>query len=131
IAGIGTGSGPILVALLSVLPDHYGIGNDIGEAALRIASANAANLGLPDRAGFVACYYATALADTFDLIVSNPPYIRSAESATLATEVRDYDPIGALGGGQDGLDAYRAIIPQAAGLVAPGGAVRMAVGYGK
>ena len=131
IADIGTGSGAILLALLSELPDHYGVGTDISEAALRTASANAANLGLADRAGFVACYYAAALTDTFDLIVSNPPYIRSAEIATLATEVRDYDPIGALDGGKDGLDAYRAIIPQAAGLLAPGGAVVMEVGYGQ
>jgi len=131
IADIGTGSGAILLALLSELPDHYGIGTDISEAALRIASANAPNLGLADRAGFVACYYATALSDTFDLIVSNPPYIRSAEIATLATEVRDYDPVGALDGGKDGLDAYRAIIPQAAGLLAQGGVVVMEVGYGQ
>ncbi|MFL6812860.1 MAG: peptide chain release factor N(5)-glutamine methyltransferase [Bradyrhizobium sp.] len=131
IADIGTGSGAILLALLSELPDYYGVGTDISEAALRTASANAANLGLADRAGFVACYYATALSDTFDLIVSNPPYIRSAEIATLATEVRDYDPVGALDGGKDGLDAYRAIIPQAAGLLAQGGAVVMEVGYGQ
>jgi release factor glutamine methyltransferase len=131
IADIGTGSGAILLALLSELPDHYGVGTDISEAALRVASANAANLGLADRAGFVACYYAMALSETFDLIVSNPPYIRSAEIATLATEVRDYDPPGALDGGKDGLDAYRAIIPQAAGLLAYGGAVVVEVGYGQ
>jgi len=130
-ADIGTGSGAILLAMLWELPGHYGIGTDISEAALRTASANAANLGLADRAGFVACYYAAALSDTFDLIVSNPPYIRSAEIATLATEVRDYDPLGALDGGKDGLDAYRAIIPQAVGLLAEGGAVVVEVGYGQ
>jgi release factor glutamine methyltransferase len=130
-ADIGTGSGAILLAMLWELPGHYGIGTDISEAALRTASGNAAKLGLADRAGFVACYYAAALTDTFDLIVSNPPYIRTAEIATLATEVRDYDPVGALDGGKDGLDAYRAIIPQAIGLLAEGGAVVLEVGYGQ
>ena len=131
IADIGTGSGAILLAMLWELPQHYGIGTDISEAALRTASANAANLGLTARAGFVACYYAAALSDTFDLIVSNPPYIRSAEIETLATEVRDYDPVGALDGGKDGLDAYRAIIPQAVRLLAEGGALVVEVGYGQ
>ena len=72
---------------------------------------------LADRAAFVACDYAAALSGTFDLIVSNPPYIRSADIAGLATEVRDHDPLGALDGGADGLDAYRALIPQAARLL--------------
>lgn len=131
IADIGTGSGAILLALLSESPGHSGVGTDISEAALRIASSNAIELGLADRAGFVACYYATALSATFDIIVSNPPYIRSGEIATLATEVRDYDPLVALDGGKDGLDAYRAILPQAAGLLAPGGAVVVEVGEGQ
>jgi len=69
--------------------DACGVGTDISEAALRTASSNAANLRLADRAGFVACDYAAALSDRFDLIVSNPPYIRSAEIAGLAAEVRD------------------------------------------
>ena len=67
----------------------------------------------------------------FDLIVSNPPYIRSAEIAGLATEVRDHDPHRALDGGADGLDAYRALIPQAARLLAPGGALVVEVGHGQ
>src|ERR1019366_10301456 len=101
----------------------------ISEAALRAASANAANLRLADRAGFVACDYAAALSDRFDLIVSNPPYIRSAEIAGLAAEVRDHDPRAALDGGADGLDAYRALIPQAAGLLAPQGALVVEAGH--
>ena len=88
-------------------------------------------LGLGRRAGFVACDYAAALSDTFDLIVSNPPYIRSAEISQLATEVRDHDPHQALDGGTDGLDAYRALIPQAARLLAPGGALVVEVGRGQ
>jgi release factor glutamine methyltransferase len=129
IGDIGTGSGAILLALLSELPDGYGVGTDISEAALRTARTNAANLGLADRAGFVACCYAAALSDGFDLIASNPPYIRSAEIAGLATEVRDHDPLDALDGGADGLDAYRAIIPQAAGLLAERGALVVEVGH--
>jgi len=107
IADLGTGSGAILLALLSELPDAYGMGTDISVAALRTASENAAALGLAERAGFIACDYARALSGPFDLVVSNPPYIRSAEIAGLAVEVRDHDPLLALDGGSDGLDAYR------------------------
>jgi release factor glutamine methyltransferase len=131
IADIGTGSGAILLALLSELPGAFGVGTDISVAALRTASGNAARLGFAARAGFVACDHAAALADSFDLIVSNPPYIRSAEIAGLAPEVRDHDPRGALDGGADGLDAYRALIPQAAQLILPGGALVVEAGHGQ
>jgi len=129
IADIGTGSGAILLALLSELPDAMGVGTDISAAALRTASANARNLGLARRAAFVACDYVSALSGPFDLIVSNPPYIRSAEIKDLASEVRDYDPLGALDGGSDGLNAYRALIPQAVRLLAPGGTLALEVGH--
>jgi len=131
IADLGTGSGAILLALLSELPDAFGYGTDISVEALRTAECNAVHLGLASRAEFVACDYAAALSDTFDLIVSNPPYIRSADIAGLATEVRDHDPLGALDGGADGLDAYRALIPQAARLLAPGGVLAVEVGEGQ
>lgn len=131
IADIGTGSGAILLALLSELPDAYGFGTDISVAALRTATTNAIYLGLGRRAAFVACDYAAALSGAFDLIVSNPPYVRSAEIAGLATEVRDYDPHRALDGGADGLNAYRALIPQAARLLAPGGALVVEAGHGQ
>ena len=131
IADIGTGSGAILLALLSELPDGYGVGTDISVAALRTASANAGRLGLTPRAAFIACDYAAALSDGFDLIVSNPPYIRAADIAGLASEVRDHDPHGALDGGPDGLDAYRALIPQAARLLAPQGALVVEAGQGQ
>jgi release factor glutamine methyltransferase len=129
IADLGTGSGAILLALLSELPDAMGVGTDISAAALRTASANARNLGLDRRAAFVACDYASALSGAFDLIVSNPPYIRSGEINDLASEVRDHDPLGALDGGSDGLDAYRALIPQAVRLLAPGGGLALEVGH--
>ena len=131
IADIGTGSGAILLALLSELPEAYGIGTDISLAALRTATGNAARLGFAPRAAFVACDYAAPLSDVFDLIVSNPPYIRSAEIAGLANEVRAHDPPGALDGGADGLDAYRALIPQAAHLLAPGGTLIVEAGLGQ
>jgi release factor glutamine methyltransferase len=129
IVDVGAGSGAILLALLSELPDAYGIGTDISATALRTAAANARHLGLARRAAFVACDYVAALSGVFDLIVSNPPYIRSAEIIDLATEVRDHDPLSALDGGSDGLDAYRALVPQAARLLAPGGVLVVEVGH--
>lgn len=123
IADIGTGTGAILLALLSEWPDAFGVGTDISLAALSTARANAATLGLGGRAAFIACNYLAALSGPFDLVVSNPPYIRSADIAGLAIEVREHDPLGALDGGRDGLDAYRALIPQAASCLAPGGAL--------
>ena len=129
IADIGTGSGAILLALLSELPSATGIGTDINPAALDTAKANAARLSLAGRVSFIACDYAGGLAGPFDLIVSNPPYIRSADIAALDPDVRDHDPALALDGGTDGLDAYRAIMPQAAGLLAPEGLLIVEVGH--
>ena len=131
IADIGTGSGAILLALLSELPDATGVGTDISLEALRMARDNAARLGLTQRAAFVACNYTAALSGPFDLIASNPPYIRSADIAGLDREVREYDPPRALDGGPDGLAAYRAIAPDAARLLAPGGTLIVEAGYGQ
>jgi len=131
IADLGTGSGAILLALLSELSGAVGFGTDISMAALATARGNAIRLGLADRADFIACDYATALSGPFDLVVSNPPYIRSADIAGLATEVRNFDPPGALDGGRDGLDAYRTLIPQAARLLAPQGVLVVEIGQGQ
>lgn len=131
IADLGTGSGAILLALLSELRAAHGFGTDISEAALHTASANAVRAGLTERAAFVACDYASGLTGPFDLIVSNPPYIRTADIGGLAVDVRKYDPLAALDGGADGLDAYRALIPQAAGLLAPGAALVVEAGQGQ
>jgi len=131
IADIGTGSGAILLALLLELPQAFGIGTDLSEGALGIAQENASQLGLGGRAAFVACNYAAALSGGFDLIVSNPPYVRSADIARLAVEVRVHDPLLALDGGTDGLEAYRTLIPEAAGLLKPGGALVVEAGRGQ
>jgi release factor glutamine methyltransferase len=131
IADIGTGSGAILLALLSEWREATGVGTDISVMALQTANDNARRLGLAPRASFVACNYAAALSGLFDLIVSNPPYIRSSEIAELAPEVREHDPLPALDGGADGLDAYRAIVPEAARLLAPGGTLIVEAGCGQ
>ena len=131
IADIGTGSGAILLALLSELPHASGVGTDISGEALRTARHNAIDLGLAGRAAFVACDYAAALSGPFDLVVSNPPYIRAADIAGLAPEVRNFDPVRALDGGPDGLDAYRTLVPQAARLLARDGALVVEVGQGQ
>ena len=131
IADIGTGSGAILLALLHEIPGAVGVGTDLSLTALETARDNAAALGLADRASFVACSYATALRGPFDLVVSNPPYIPSAEIPKLSIEVREHDPHLALDGGNDGYDAYRALIPQAAERLAPGGALIVEAGQGQ
>lgn len=131
IADLGTGSGAILLALLSELPDATGVGTDLSAAALETACENANKLGLASRADFVLTDYAEALSGPFDLIVSNPPYIRSADIADLAPEVRDHDPHLALDGGRDGLEAYRRIAPQAARLLSPGGLLILEIGQGQ
>lgn len=131
IADIGVGSGAILLALLHEIPEAFGVGTDVSLTALETARDNAAALGLADRAAFVACSYAAALQGPFDLIVSNPPYIPSGEIPKLSIEVREHDPHLALDGGNDGYDAYRALIPQAAERLAPGGALIVEAGQGQ
>ena len=131
LADLGTGSGALLLALLSELPAAHGIGTDVAAEALRCARTNAAALGLGARASFVACDYGSALKGPFDLIVCNPPYIVHDDIASLAPEVRDFDPHAALDGGSDGLSAYRALIPEAACLLAPGAALVVEAGEGQ
>lgn len=129
IADLGTGSGAILLALLSEFPNATGIATDISIAALQTARGNADRNGLLHRTHFVACDYASALVDGFDLIVSNPPYIPSSDIADLDVEVRVHDPMRALDGGSDGYDAYRIIAPDAERLLAPGGFLVVEVGH--
>jgi protein-(glutamine-N5) methyltransferase, release factor-specific len=126
IADLGTGSGALLLALLSELPQASGIGTDIDVCALECARTNALAQGA--RASFIACDYASALKADFDLVVSNPPYIRTGEIAGLAPEVRQFDPKTALNGGTDGLDGYRAVAADAVRLLAPDGVLVVELG---
>ncbi len=130
IVDLGTGSGAILLALLSELKNAHGVGSDINPRALAMARDNAVRLGRHD-AAFVACDLAAALRGPFDLIVANPPYIPSNDIATLAPEVRLFDPLLALDGGADGLNFYRAIAMTAPELLAPDGAVAVEIGAGQ
>jgi release factor glutamine methyltransferase len=130
IADLGTGSGAILLALLSELPNAFGVGIDTNPGALAIARDNARHLGLP-RAAYVACDLAAALRGPFDLIVSNPPYVASADIAALPPEVRLFDPLRALDGGPDGLDFYRALGVAAPALLAADGALVVELGAGQ
>jgi release factor glutamine methyltransferase len=131
IADLGTGSGAILLALLHELPLAIGIGTDCSFAAIETARENARQLSLGERAAFVVCDFGAALGGGLDLVVTNPPYIASAVIATLAREVRDFDPVVALDGGTDGLGAYRTIVTDAGRLLAPGGLLMMEVGAGQ
>jgi len=129
IADVGTGSGAILLALLSELPHATGTGTDIAAGALAVAKGNAEQLGFSDRTKFVQSDYLSAVDGTFDLIVSNPPYVRTADIGSLATEVRDHEPKAALDGGADGLGAYRALCAESPRHLEPGGGLIVEVGY--
>ena len=131
ILDIGTGSGALLLALLSELPRATGTGTDISEGALAVARANAERHGLAPRCEFMNCDMAAGLNGPFDLIVSNPPYIARNDIASLEPEVRDYDPALALDGGLDGLDCYRAIAAEARRLLTPGGRLVVELGMGQ
>jgi release factor glutamine methyltransferase len=131
IADLGTGAGAILLALLSELPAAFGIGTDRSERALEVAQRNAEALGLSRRAAVLVCNFADAIAGGCDLVVANPPYVRTDDIATLAPDVRDFDPRLALDGGGDGLAAYRAIAADAARVLAPGGWLALEIGIGQ
>lgn len=127
---LGTGTGCLLLALLSELPAAHGIGVELSEAAVRVAQGNAARLGLGARAGFVVGDWSQAIGGVFDVVVANPPYVATGELDGLAPEVRA-EPILALDGGTDGLDAVRAIVPALPELVAEGGLAALEVGAGQ
>jgi release factor glutamine methyltransferase len=131
ILDIGTGSGALLLALLRELPNAAGTGTDISPAALDVARGNAERNGLAARSTFVGCNIAEGLAGPFDLIVSNPPYVKQGDIAALAPEVRDHDPELALDGGVDGLDFYRAIAARTPSLLAAGGRLIVEIGAGQ
>ena len=132
ILDLGVGSGALLLAILAERPAARGLGVDVSEAALAVARDNAANLGLAGRAAFLRAGWNAALADeSFDLVVSNPPYIPTGDIEGLAPEVRDHEPRLALDGGPDGLAAYREIAPEALRVLKPGGLFAVEIGPGQ
>ncbi len=129
IADLGVGSGAILIALLAELPNACAVGTDRDPAALALARENARRLGVAARAAFVACDFGAAVAPGCDLLVTNPPYIRTDEIAGLEADVREFDPRGAIDGGPDGLGAYRVIAVQARHILAPGAHLIAEIGH--
>jgi release factor glutamine methyltransferase len=131
ILDIGTGTGCLLLTLLAELPDARGVGIDPSAEALAVARENAIRLGIRERAQWMEGRFetvATQIRQTFPLIVSNPPYIRTADIAGLDRDVRDFDPHLALDGGRDGLDIYRTIAGRL-GNVAARGWILLEVGH--
>jgi release factor glutamine methyltransferase len=128
---LGTGTGALLLALLSEYPAASGIGVDIAPGAVRTARDNAERLGIFARAQFVVGNWEAALTGPFDAVVANPPYIERAAIADLPREVRHYDPIRALDGGADGLAAYGAIAADLLRLLSPGGLFAAEIGQGQ
>lgn len=131
LADIGTGSGAIVVSLLALHPSAHGVALDLSEGALRTARANAETAGVATRMLVVCGDYLSGLGGGFDLIVSNPPYIRKADIETLDRGVREYDPHLALDGGVDGLAAYRALAADAARCLKAEGRIAVEIGAGQ
>ena len=127
---LGVGSGAILLAILAERPAAKGLGVDISDEALAVARENAANLGLAGRVALLRGDWTWGLeSNAFDLVVSNPPYIPSADIAGLEPEVRDHEPRLALDGGPDGLDAYRLLAPEILRVMKPGGRFAVEIGF--
>jgi release factor glutamine methyltransferase len=126
ILDLGTGPGTLLLAALDVWPDATGLGVDVSRQALSYAAANARRLGFEARLKLMQGNWADALAETFDLILCNPPYV--AEGSDLGPGVREYEPDEALFAGREGLDAYRALAPQLPRLLNEGGLAAVEIG---
>ena len=126
-----TGSGCILLSLLNYSNGSTGVGTDLSEGAIAVAKENALKLGLSERCDWKAgdLFEAVDPGEKFDIIVSNPPYIRSETIGELAPEVRIHEPRMALDGGEDGLSFYRRIIPDAARFLVTGGFLYLEIGY--
>lgn len=131
ILDLGTGTGCLLLSLLSEMPNARGIGIDCSEAALEVARYNSEKLGLARRAEFVSGDWGRGLDGLFDVIVSNPPYIPDGDIAALEAEVSSYEPRGALAGGPDGLGCYRRMARDVVRLLAPRGVAAVEVGQGQ
>ncbi|WP_417320763.1 peptide chain release factor N(5)-glutamine methyltransferase [Emcibacter sp.] len=133
ILDLGTGSGCLLLSLLSELQNASGLGLDISEAALAVARENAERLGLSERAIFIKSDWTSALArkEKFDVILSNPPYIGLSEKESLPPEVREFEPERALYSGEEGLDDYRKLITRLPDFLAVDGFILFEIGAGQ
>lgn len=131
ILDLGTGSGAILLSVLHTCPAATGLGVDSSRGALDVARANAAALGLEERVEFLHGNWAEGLEGPFDVIVTNPPYIPSADVKDLMPDVSNYEPAGALDGGPDGLDPMRLIARDAARLLSEQGFFCCEIGQGQ
>jgi release factor glutamine methyltransferase len=127
IVDVGTGSGAIAITLALETRARV-VATDVSIAALRVASENARALGA--KLDFVACDLSGAFAaGAFDMVISNPPYVPALEQTTIQREVREYEPPVALYGGDDGLDVYHRLVPEAWRLLKPDGWLMMELGY--
>lgn len=131
ICDLGTGSGAILIALLSELPLARGVGVDLSSGAIATARRNGERHGVADRARWLAGDYAEVPDGRFDVVVSNPPYIAEPEISCLALEVRAFDPHLGLSGGVDGLDAYRVLAARLPHLIHWKGFAALELGFGQ
>jgi len=128
---LGTGTGAIAITLLAERPDATGMATDLSPEALAVAASNAARLGVGDRLTLLEGSWFAPVSGTFDIILSNPPYIPAGEIAGLAPDVRNFDPTLALSGGADGLGPYRVIASGAASHLGEGGHVLVEIGAGQ
>ena len=129
ILDLGTGTGCILIALLTEFPDAQGLGVDMSETALQAAKRNAKHNGVEQRARFAQSDWAENIDESFDLVVSNPPYICESVVPNLDESVKKHDPILALDGGKDGLQAYKIIFSYLKQLLNEGGRAFFEIGY--
>jgi release factor glutamine methyltransferase len=130
IVDIGTGSGCIAIALAKELPRAAVYATDVSKPALQIARRNASRHGVSERVQFAQCSLLEALSPvSFDLIISNPPYVSEREAQSLPVEVREHEPHTALFGGEEGYELYGELIPQATQRLKPGGLLVLELGY--
>ncbi len=130
ILDLGVGSGAIILSILAERPAARGLGVDVSAEAVAVARDNAAHLGLANRLALLRGDWTAGLAEaSFDLVVSNPPYIASDVIETLEPEVRDHEPRIALEGGPDGLMHYRLLAPEILRVLKPGGRFAVEIGY--
>jgi release factor glutamine methyltransferase len=132
IVDVGTGSGAIAIALAHEWPDALITATDVSPSALDLARRNAERIGFADRIWFIQGDLLVPVeGERFDIVVSNPPYVATADRDSLSVEVREHEPALALFAGNDGLDVYRRLIPAAFDALEPGGFLVLEIGYGQ